>query len=226
MKEITKNVFQIPLMPRNSINCYVIDDILVDSGIKSSANKILNSIKNIDITKHVLTHAHADHQGSSEFICTTLNIPLWTSALEKDNAETGNVTSEYANKEHPIARFQQHFWAGKGHKVSRILKEGDSVGSFTVIETPGHSMGHISFFRERDKVLIIGDTLVNMNLVTTIVGLKQPPSLFTTNKKINRESIQKIHDLKPKIICFGHGPVLYNKGELDTFMHTLNATTP
>ncbi len=222
MKEIAKNVFQIQLLPRNSINCYVIDDVLIDAGIRNSGNKILHAIKNNKITKHALTHAHADHQGSSSLICNTLNIPLWTSELEKDNAESGNVTNEYPNKKHLIAQFQQRFWAGKGHKVSRVLKEGDTVGSFTVIETPGHSIGHISFFRERDKVLIVGDVLVNMNLITTIVGLNQPPNLFTTNKKMNMESIKKIYALKPKILCFGHGPVLYNNGKLERFMNQIN----
>ena len=218
MKKIAENVFQIPLMPRSSINCYVIDDILIDSGIRSSGNKILKAIKNTAITKHVLTHAHADHQGSSDFLCNTLNIPLWASELEKENAESGNVTYEYPNSNGLIAKFQQKNWAGKGHKVSQVLKEGDAVGSFTVIDTPGHSKGHISFFRETDRVMIVGDVLVNMNLVTTIVGLHQPPDLFTTDKKKNMESIKKIAALKPKILCFGHGPVLFDNGELEQFM--------
>lgn len=218
MKKIAENVFQIPLMPRSGINCYVIDDILIDSGIRSSGNKILKAIKNIAITKHVLTHAHADHQGSSDFLCNTLNIPLLTSELERENAESGNVTNEYPNSNGFIAKFQQKYWAGKGHKVSQVLKEGDVVGSFTVIDTPGHSKGHISFFRESDRVIIVGDVLVNMNLVTTIVGLSQPPNLFTTDKKMNMDSIKKIADLKPKILCFGHGPVLYDAGELERFL--------
>lgn len=222
MKKIVENVFQISLMPRNSINCYVIDDILIDSGIRSSGNKILKAIKNIAITKHILTHAHADHQGSSDFICNALNIPLWTSELEKQNAESGKVTHEYPNSKSLIAQFQQNFWAGKGHKVSHILKEGDAVGSFTVIDTPGHSRGHISFFRETDRVIIVGDALVNMNLLTTFVGLDQPPNLFTTDKKRNIESIRKIYDLKPKILCFGHGPVLFDNGELENFVKKIS----
>jgi glyoxylase-like metal-dependent hydrolase (beta-lactamase superfamily II) len=221
MKEIAKNVFQIPLMPRNSINCYVIDDILIDSGIRSSGNKILNALKNREITKHALTHAHADHQGSSDFICNALNIPLWTSELEKENTESGIVTAEYPDNKSLMARFQQKFWAGKGHKVAKVLKEGDAVGSFTVIETPGHSRGHISFYREQDGVMIVGDALVNMNLVTTVSGLDQPPNAFTTDKKRNIESIKKIYSLKPKILCFGHGPVLYDSGELEQFMNKL-----
>jgi len=221
MKEIAKNVFQIPLLPRNSINCYVIDDVLIDSGIRSSGNKILNAIRNIKITKHALTHAHADHQGSSSVICHTLNIPLWTSELERNNAESGNVIDEYPNEKHLIAIFQQKYWAGIGHKVSCLLKEGDSVGSFTVIETPGHSKGHISFFREKDKVLIVGDTLLNMNLLTTVAGLHQPPEIFTKDINKNKESIKKIYDLKPRILCFGHGPVLYNNGELERFLSAM-----
>ena len=218
MKEIAKNVFQVPLMPRNSINCYVIDDVLIDAGIRSSGDKILNAVRNLKITRHVLTHAHADHQGSSDRICRTLKIPLLTSEQERQSAETGNVTQEYPNSHHLVARFQQKFWAGKGHPVSGVLKEGDTVGSFTVIETPGHSKGHISFYREQDKVLIVGDTLVNMNLLTTIVGLNPPPELFTTDGKRNMESIRKIYDLKPRILCFGHGPVLYENGELELLL--------
>jgi glyoxylase-like metal-dependent hydrolase (beta-lactamase superfamily II) len=218
MKEVAKNVYQIDLFPRNGINCYVIDDILIDAGIRSSSSKILKSIKNKKITAHAITHAHADHQGSSSIVCNTLNVPLWTSELEKENAESGKVIYEYTNHRHLIARFQQKYWAGKGHEVARLLKEGDSVGSFTVIETPGHSKGHISFFREKDKVLVVGDTLVNMNLLTTIIGLSEPPNLFTTDNELNRKSVQKLFDLKPKILCFGHGPVLRDNGELEKFM--------
>lgn len=218
MKEIAKNVHQIALFPRNGINCYVIDDILIDAGIRSSGDKILHAIKNMKITKHVLTHAHADHQGSSNTICQTLNIPLWTSELERENAESGNVIYDFPNPKLLIPRLQQKYWAGPGQKVSHLLKEGDNVGSFTVIETPGHSKGHISFFREKDRVLIVGDTLVNMNLLTTFSGLHQPPNLFTTDKNENKPSIKKLFDLKPRILCFGHGPVLVDNGQFEKFM--------
>lgn len=221
MKEIAKNVYQIALFPRNGINCYVIDDILVDAGIRSSSNKILNALKHYTITKHILTHAHADHQGASSIVCEKLNIPLFTSVIEKENAESGKVIHDYPNNKHLIAKLQQRYWAGSGHKVSHLLREGDEVGSFTVIETPGHSKGHISLFREKDGVLIVGDTLVNMNLLTTISGLHEPPGLFTTDRIENRKSINKLFNLKPKTLCFGHGPVLYDKGEFEKFMTTL-----
>ncbi|NQX39647.1 Glyoxylase, beta-lactamase superfamily II [Pedobacter steynii] len=221
MKEIAKGVFQLALMPRNAINCYVVDDVLIDAGIRGSAPKILEMIKNLKVTKHVLTHAHADHQGSSSLICEKLNIPLFTSVFEKENAESGQVTAEYPDKDHFIARFQQKYWAGKGYKVSGTLKEGDDAGSFRAIETPGHSAGHLSFFREHDGVLIAGDALVNMNLLSTMVGLRLPPALFTTNKEQNIDSVKKIAALKPRIICFGHGPVLVNNGSLNRLIARL-----
>ncbi|SHL47466.1 MBL fold metallo-hydrolase [Flavobacterium saccharophilum] len=221
MKNIAKDVYQIPLFPRSGINCYLVEDMLIDAGIRSSGNIILKALKHKDVSKHVLTHAHADHQGSSKIICETLNIPLFCSELEKQAAENGNVTFEYPNPNHFISKFQKKFWAGKGHQVSDILKEGDQIGEFTVIETPGHSSGHLSFFRESDGVLIVGDVLTNINLLTTKVGLHEPPNLFTADKETNRKSILKLASLKPKILCFGHGPVLKNNGEFEKFVQKL-----
>jgi len=221
MKEIAKGVFQLALMPRNAINCYVIDDVLIDAGIRGSARKILKSVAGTSIKKHVLTHAHADHQGSSSIICEKLKIPLLTSELEKTAVESGDVTHAYPNKNHFISRFQQRFWAGSPWPVSDTIKEGDRVGSFTVIETPGHAAGHLSFFREADGVLIAGDVLLNMNLLTTSEGLRLPPHLFTTNMEQNIHSVKKLAALKPKVICFGHGPVLFNDGVFEKFVEKL-----
>lgn len=221
MKLIAKDVYQIPVMPRSSINTYLVEDILIDAGIKSSAKSILKNLRGKQVSTHVLTHAHADHQGSSKAICEQYNIPLWCSVLDKPQAESGNVTKEYPAQNHIITKFQRHYWAGEGYKVSKTLKENDTVGDFTVIETPGHSTGHLSFFRESDGVLIVGDALVNMNLLTTVEGLHQPPNLFTTDKELNIKSIKKLALLRPKVLCFGHGPVMYNTGQFEKFAKTI-----
>ncbi len=210
MTPVAENVWQLAVMPRNSINCYVVENYLIDAGVKGSSAKILNNIQQRNITTHVLTHAHADHQGSSKAICETLNIPLWCSALEKAQAETGNATMEYTSQKHVLTRFQKSFWAGDGHRVARTIKENDRLGEFCVIETPGHSSGHLSFFRERDGVLIVGDVATNMNLITTAEGLHLPPDLFTKDKEENIKSLKKLAALAPRVLCFGHGPVLKN----------------
>ena len=221
MKLIAKDVYQIPVMPRNSINTYLVEDFLIDAGIKSSFNTIVKSIKGKAVSTHVLTHAHADHQGSSRAICEKLNIPLWCSESEKPQAETGNATKEYPRPDHIIVKLQRNYWAGDACKVAKTIKENDMIGEFRVFETPGHSSGHLSFFREKDGVLIVGDTLVNMNLITTFVGLHEPPSLFTLDREQNIKSIKKLASLNPKILCFGHGPALINTGQLQQFAKKL-----
>jgi hypothetical protein len=52
MKQIAKGVFQLPLMPRNSINCYLLEDVLIDAGIRSSANSILRQVANHEVNAH------------------------------------------------------------------------------------------------------------------------------------------------------------------------------
>jgi glyoxylase-like metal-dependent hydrolase (beta-lactamase superfamily II) len=42
---------------------------------------------------------------------------------------------------------------------ARLLDEGDKVGPFTVLHTPGHTPGSVCFFLEQDSLLFSGDTL-------------------------------------------------------------------
>jgi glyoxylase-like metal-dependent hydrolase (beta-lactamase superfamily II) len=90
--------------------------------------------------------------------------------------------------------------------VSRRLKEGDEVGGFIVIETPGHTIGHISFWRESDRVLVIGDVVANMNIWTGVPMLREPERYFSHDPARNRRSAKRLADLNPSLICFGHGP--------------------
>lgn len=213
LHQIAPEVFQISLMPRNSINCYIIEGVLVDSGIRSSYSTISKVLQQIPVTQHILTHAHADHQGCSDLICTEFSIPLICHPNEVIRTETGMVTTNYPNPNNLIAKFQQKYWAGQGHKVQKTIVENDLIGSFKVIETPGHSEGHISLFRERDGVLIIGDAATNINLLTTISRLHLPPNIFTLDQQKNIQSLEKLANLHPAIICFGHGPIMRNKNQ-------------
>lgn len=220
--QIAPEVFHIPLMPRNSINCYIIEGTLVDSGIRSSYTTIKKAIQKIPVDQHVLTHAHADHQGCSDQICAEFEIPLLCHPHEVFRTETGMVTNDYPAPQHWVAKLQQKYWAGQGHEVEQTITENDKIGNFQVIESPGHSGGHISLFREQDGVLIIGDAATNMNLLTTVPGLRLPPNMFTTDQQRNIKSLRKLAELNPAIICFGHGPVLRNKDrKFEKFVQSL-----
>jgi glyoxylase-like metal-dependent hydrolase (beta-lactamase superfamily II) len=75
-----------------------------------------------------------------------------------------------------------------------------------VLETPGHSAGHVSFWRESDRTLICGDVVNGMNLLTTIPGLHEPVGIFTPDPERNRESAKRLGELEPALVCVGHGP--------------------
>jgi glyoxylase-like metal-dependent hydrolase (beta-lactamase superfamily II) len=116
-----------------------------------------------------------------------------------------------------MKRIQERFWVGPPHPVSRVLREGDEVAGFTVLDSPGHTRGHVSFWRESDRVLILGDVLNNMNVMTGIPGLHQPPALFTTDPERNRASIRRLAALRPALACFGHGAPLRDPDKLADF---------
>ena len=98
--------------------------------------------------------------------------------------------------------------AGPGRRVDRKLRQGEDVAGFQVLDVPGHSAGHIAFWRESDRVLVIGDVLNNMDTLTGVRGLREPKRFFTPDPARNRESARKLAALEPALVLFGHGPPL------------------
>ncbi len=226
MREVADRVFQIALFPRNTVNAYLVGSVLIDAGVRTSASNLRRALRGHTLAAHALTHAHADHQGASAAICQHYGVPLWCGERDKGAAESGFVVGEYPHPDGLMARLQQRFWAGPGYPVARTLREGDTVGDFVVLETPGHASGHVSYWRERDRVLIAGDVLVNMDMRTTLPGLHEPPVGFTSNIARNRQSIHRLAALNPATVCFGHGPVVHNTGQLQQFAARLPKDVP
>jgi hydroxyacylglutathione hydrolase len=221
MKRIADGVWQISLLPiPNAINAYVIGDVLIDAGTRQSGKKILKALSEHPISAHALTHAHPDHQGASHEICEKLGVPLHCGELDVPAMEIEGVISERQSS-HPIPRLYNRIWTGPPHPVTRHLREGDEIAGFKVIETPGHSVGHISFFRESDRVAVIGDVLTNMDVLTTRTGLHEPKGYFTPDPARNRESARRIAELEPELVCFGHGPPLRDTRRLVAFVNGL-----
>jgi len=209
MHAIAGSVWQLPLVPRNGINAYVIGDVLVDTGIKQSAGKIAGMLEGRSISAIALTHAHGDHAGAMKRLAARFGVPVWCGAADREAAETGRlVLSPTLNR--PRASTVANAVAGfDGTPVARTLAEGDSLAAgFTVLDTPGHSPGHVSFWRETDRTLICGDVFCNMHVLTTLPGLREPPDLFTPDPAKNRESERRLAALEPVTVGFGHGPVL------------------
>lgn len=220
MKEIAPGVYHLSGFPPNYFNIYLLGDVLVDAGTRYSGRRIFRQIKGRTVRVHALTHAHPDHQGASREVCEALGIPLWCGEGDSDSMESGDI-NPLKLPDHWIVRFEQRWLMGPPYPVSRRLTEGDEVGEFRVLETPGHSPGHVAFWRESDRVLILGDVLLNMNLFTGKPGLHEPLKDFTPNPRQNRESARRMARLKPAVIGFGHGPVLYDGQRFLKFVQRL-----
>jgi glyoxylase-like metal-dependent hydrolase (beta-lactamase superfamily II) len=220
MKILADGLFQLGGFPPNAINVYLMDGILIDAGSRFDRGRILRQLKGHKVTAHALTHAHPDHQGASHAVCEALNLPFWCSEGDADAAEDPRVMLSRMRR-HWINREIGGRLGGPGHPVSRRLRAGDEIGSFRVIETPGHSAGHVSYWRESDRTLILGDVLANMKFATARPGLREPPTIFTLDPSQNRESARAVARLDPRLICFGHGPPLRDTGNFVRFIEAL-----
>jgi glyoxylase-like metal-dependent hydrolase (beta-lactamase superfamily II) len=206
VKLIADDLYLLRGFPPNAINVYLMGDVIVDASTRHAGRRILRQVEGRPVTAHALTHAHADHQGASKEICQKLGVPYWVGVGDVKAAEVGVTEMLARQPKHWLNTLISKVWPGPGHPVDRQLREGDEVGGFTVLDTPGHSAGHVSFWRESDRTLICGDVLNGMNLLTTIPGLREPLGIFTPDPERNRESARRLVELEPALVCFGHGP--------------------
>jgi len=221
VKQLADGVWHLNTMPLpNAVNAYLLEDVLVDAGTRQSRGKILRQLEGPDVSTHALTHAHPDHQGASHDVCQELCIPFWVSERDADAAENPELIRQ-RQPSHPMARFYIRIFMGPGHPVDRQLHDGDEVAGFKVIDVPGHSAGHVAFWRESDRVLVLGDVLNNMNIWTGIPSLHEPKPYLTPDPEENRRSIRKLVALDPELVLFGHGPALRNLPKLHEFAAAL-----
>lgn len=221
MEEVAPGIVRYSPTPFDSINVYLLDDVLVDAADRFSARRILRAFRDHRIRSHLITHAHPDHRGSSHRICSELGIPFACGAGDQQVAASGDLGGLYPGLRGVLARSVDAIWGGPGHPVDRVLQDGDRVGDFTVVACPGHTPGHIGLWREGDRALILGDVLLSMNPFTLRRGLCEPPRAFTVNPAQNRESARKLAALEPRLVCFGHGPPLRDTKALNDFVARL-----
>lgn len=202
--------------PRRTFNAYVMGDVLLDARTRHATASILRQIRGLSLRAHVLTHAHIDHMGASHEICEALNLPLLCGEADVAVAESG-CRLGLADKPWPV-RIEHRLLAGPGHSVSETLKEGDQIAGFSVLETPGHSPGHLAFWREEDRVLVVGDVVFNKRPSTGRAGLLLAPAMMTPDPETNLASARRLSALEPEVICFGHGPPLRDPERFQEFI--------
>jgi hydroxyacylglutathione hydrolase len=220
VKEVAEGVWQLGGFPPHAINIYLVEDVLIDAGTRHAGRRILRQLKGLHVSAHAITHAHPDHQGSSKEVCEQLGIPFWVGERDADAAERPELIAE-RQPDHPVAQFFARTMAGPGRRVDRKLREGDEVAGFTVLDTPGHSAGHVVFLRESDRVLIAGDVLGSQHFLTGIRGMHEPPPFLSPDPARNRESAKRLAALEPAVTLFGHGPPLRDTRKLVDFVASL-----
>jgi len=198
MNELAPDVLQIPLAPRAAVNAYLLGDVLVDAGTGGMGKKLPQRLRGRTVAAHALTHAHPDHAGGSKAVVDAFGVPYWVGERDAFAAEHGRPVK--AKVLAPPAK-----WPGV--PVARRLREGDEIGAgFRVVDTPGHSPGHVAFFRESDGVLVGGDVFFNISFLTLRPGLRDPFAFVTVNVEENHASQRRLAGLEPSLALFGHGP--------------------
>lgn len=207
MLEVADGVWQIPLAPRESVNAYLLGDVLVDAGTPGMGKKLPGRLSGRTVSAHAITHAHPDHVGGSKAVVEALGIPLWAPAGDADDAARGQAAE--APEGTRFKKVKDRNGRFPAVPVARRLAEGDEVGNgFVVVDAPGHSPGQVAYWRASDRVLVCGDVWFNISFKTLRAKLRPPFDFVTYDIPQNRRSMQKLADLEPDVACFGHGPVL------------------
>ena len=198
MKEHADGVWQLDGFPRDGINVYILGDVLIDSGAFFDRRRVLSQVRGRSLSAHALTHAHFDHFGSSQAVCREHGIPLWCGVKDAEAVELGKMVG-------PGGRMLP---AAPKCSVARTLSDGDEVAGFTVLDTPGHSPGHVSYWRESDRVLVCGDVMWGRNPFLGIGPPMEPFAVASPDPAENRRSARRLAELAPELVLFGHGAPL------------------
>ncbi|MBO9571425.1 MAG: MBL fold metallo-hydrolase [Chitinophagaceae bacterium] len=211
------------------VNIYLIHNpsednwVLVDAGLKTSAKKVVKVAEqlfwpNISPSAIILTHAHFDHVGSLRKLADKWNVPVYAHKMEQpyltgkssypppDPFVGGGLVSllSFVYPRGPI---------DISDRFEALPDNGTVPGlpGWKYFHTPGHAPGHISLFRESDRVLIAGDAFVTTKQESAIGALLQPrklsgpPKYFTYNWNSAERSVKLLADLDPSIVATGHG---------------------
>ena len=174
----------------------------------------------------VLTHGHFDHAGSAGTLADIWQVPVWAQARELPflTGQAHYPPMNYAPKGFftKLSRFFPTSTVDLGSRL-RAFPAGPEplpgMPGWQLVETPGHTPGHVCFFRAEDGVLLAGDAVTTMNLdsfLATISKRKQvcrPPVPATSDWIAARDSVRRLAGLRPSVIAAGHGAPMADAAE-------------
>jgi len=197
--------------------------VLVDAGMPNSADDIIDAAEErfgsgCRPQGIVLTHGHFDHVGAIVDLVKLWDVPVYAHELEMpyltgaqpyvepDPTVEGGLVAK-------LSSFFPNEPVNLGTHVKNLPIGGAVPGmpDWRWIHTPGHTPGHVSLFRERDRTLIAGDAFVTVRQDSIYKVLMQtheisgPPRYLTPDWPAAKESVRKLEALKPAVAVTGHG---------------------
>lgn len=233
MQEIARDVAVIETLISNA---YLVGDagswILLDALTPGNARRIKEAAearfgRGAKPQGIVLTHGHFDHAGSARSLADYWGVRVYAHRLELPYL-TGRSSYPPLDATAPgffscLSRLFPSSTVNLGDRVLPLAVDQPLpwVGGWECHFTPGHSPGHVSFFKKSEGALLAGDAVTTMNLDNVLHTLTKrqevcrPPVPGTTNWIHARESVQKLAALRPDLIGAGHGkPMVGTADEL------------
>lgn len=213
------------------------DWVLIDAGPMHSAGLIQSAAKKrfggAAPRAIVMTHGHFDHSGSLEELLKVWNVPVYIHALEAPyfRGEASYPPPDTKTGGGIMPLLSPLFPRGPVD-VSRnlqILPESGEVPplpGWKWLHTPGHTPGHVSYWRESDKSLVVGDAFITTaqesaySIATQKTEMHGPPMYFTQDFDASKRSVDLLAGLEPEIAVVGHGRAMRG-AELRAALHEL-----
>ncbi|HYH47467.1 MAG TPA: MBL fold metallo-hydrolase [Thermoanaerobaculia bacterium] len=198
--------------------------VLIDTGMPGSGRAIEELARQrfapgARPSSIVLTHGHFDHVGSLKRLAEQWDAPVFAHPLELPFL-TGRA--DYPPPDPTVgggamATLFSRLFPRRGidldGRVSALPVDGSVPGmpGWRFLHTPGHTPGHVSLFRDSDRLLIAGDAFVTqkqeslLGVITAAPMVWRPPAYFTIDWEASRRSVETLAALEPETVATGHG---------------------
>ncbi|MFP4530923.1 MAG: MBL fold metallo-hydrolase [Halodesulfurarchaeum sp.] len=205
-RELTEDVW---LLELPFVNAYLVADdvlVLVDAGYPRSGRRLRTEIESAGfdpatVDRVLLTHFDLDHVGGLGALPGTQDIYAGVAdAPLVSGARVPRVTGVKGGLQRLSARFVRP----PTSPVTGVA-DGDEIGSFTAIHSPGHTAGHVVYASAARNVAFVGDLVMSDG-----DSLSPPPWFLNEDTARVRDSIDRVASRLPPVdvVAPGHGEPL------------------